>query len=158
MSNASLTRNKYMVCVDRGDVSKVAVRFACAKAKKNGNPVELIHVIEPADFQSLFAVTDKVREERRHEAENLLQELGALAQAAGVTPSMNLREGARGEEILKATLEDPDVGTLVIGMETTESGQSKLVPWLLSRLGDKLLVPVMVVPGTLTDQQIEGLA
>jgi nucleotide-binding universal stress UspA family protein len=156
MTNLTL-RNKFMVCVGHGEVSKVAVRFACARAKKSNCTVELIHVIEPADFQALFAVTDKVREERRQEAEKLLQGLAALAQQMSVTPSLNLREGPRGEEIVKATLEDPNINLLIIGMETAESSQTGLINWLLPRIGDKLLVPVMIVPGTLTDQQIDAL-
>ncbi len=157
MTNPIPARNKYMVCVGKGDASRVAVRLACARGKKAGRSVELLHVVEPPDFQALFAVTDKLREERRQEAENLLNDLCALGQQVGVTPSINLREGVRGEEIVKATLEDPDVSLLILGVEAVESSQSRLVTWLVGRLGGKLLVPVMLIPGNLTDQQLEEL-
>ncbi len=158
MTNPAASRNKYMVCVNRGEASKVALRLACAKAKKNHRTVEILHVIEPADFQSLFAVSDKLREERRTAAEKLLDGLCTFAQEIGVMPSINLREGPRGEEIVKAALEDPDVSMLILGVESAaEASQSRLIAWLVARIGGKLLVPIMLIPGTLTDQQVEEL-
>ena len=58
-------RVKYLVCVDGSAQSRVAVRFACLRAKNTNGYVVLLTVIEPAEFQHWMAVEDVMREERR---------------------------------------------------------------------------------------------
>lgn len=119
----------------------------------------MLHVLEPpADFQGLAAVAEKMREERREEAEELMQALAEEAGKAGITPSILLREGSIGEVIVEAAQEDFDVNMLVVGAAQSGSGHGKLIAWLAGQLGDKLLVPLMLVPGNLTEQQIEELS
>ena len=155
----ALSPGKFLVCVDKSPVSRVALHFACVKAKKRGGLVDMLHIMEPpADFQGLAAVADKMREERREEAEELMQELAEDAGKAGIMPSILLREGSIGEAIIGAVQEDFDVKMLVLGAAPSNSGRGKLVGWLGNQLGDKLLIPLMLVPGNLTEQQIEELS
>lgn len=148
---------KYLVCVNKGDASRVAVHFACSKAKKRGGIVTMLHVIEPAQIQSLFAVGDVMQEERVKEAETMLTALIEKAKEAyGIAPTPLIREGQLGDELISAILADPDVNMLVLGV--LREGHGKLTGWLAGKLGDKLLVPLMLVPGNLTDQQIEELS
>jgi len=149
---------KFLVCVDRGPEAKVALRLACLKALRRGGLVAMVHVIPPADFQTIHAVADRMRQERRQEAEHLLQSLADEAYAAtGTHPEFILREGKTGDEILAAVMEDHDATMLVIGAAQQNSGRGTLAGWLASQLGSRLLIPLLLVPGNLTDQQIEAL-
>ena len=150
---------KFLVCVSGSDESKVALRFACVKAKKRGGMVDILHVIPPADFSSLFGLADKMREERRQEAENLMQRLANEAyNLTALTPSILLREGDLGEEILAAANEDYDATMLVLGVTPQSHNRGKLIAWLSQQLGDRLLIPMLLVPGNLTEQQMEELS
>lgn len=149
---------KFLVCVDQAEETRVALRYACIKAKKLGGVVDLLHVIEPGDFQSLFAVAEKARAERREAAEAMLQTLAEEANTFGIMPSLILREGVAGEEIVSAVLEDFQVSLLILGASKFNASRGKLVGWLTAQMGDKLLIPVIVVPSNLTDQQIEQLS
>ncbi len=150
---------KYLVCVDKGESSRTALHFACKKAIKRGGGVEMLHIIPPADMQNLFGVMDKVREEQRQEAEIMTRSLSESAfQYAGVTPSVQLREGRPGEEIINAALEDNSVNMLVLGASPESAKRGNLIQWLAGKLGDRLLVPIMLVPGNLTDLQIDELS
>ena len=150
---------KYLVCVDGSDASRVASRFACKKAIKNGGSVELLHIVSTADLQNLFGVMGKMREEQRQESEILLKAMSESAfQATGLTPSVQIREGRLGEEIINATLEDNNVNMLVVGVSPAASDRHTLANWLSEKLGDRLLIPVMLVPGNLTDLQMEELS
>ncbi len=150
---------KYLVCVDKSESARVALHFACKKALKAGGSVEILNVIPPADVQSLFGIADKMREEQRQEAEILVKSISESAfQYAGMTPSVQIREGRLGEEILNAALEDSNVNVLVLGASPESSGRGKLIAWLAGKLADRLLVPMMLVPGNLTDLQIEELS
>ena len=149
---------KYLVCIDGREESRTALRLACMKARARGSAVGMLHVITPADFQTLGAIADRMREERHREGEQLLQKLAdEAATRYGIAPTMVLREGQTGDEILTAVLEDPDINMIVIGVAQASNTRGKLAAWLASQLGGKLLIPLMMVPGNLTDQQLESL-
>ena len=149
---------KYLVCVDTKPECRVALKLACMKARERRGMVDMLHVVAPADFQTLGAVADRMREERRQEGEILLKELADEASAEhGITPSMILREGITGDEIVAAAMEDHDVIMLVMGISLQSSSRGKLMAWMASQLGHKLLIPILMVPGNLTDQQLASL-
>jgi len=155
---SALASAKYMVCVDNHEESRVALRLACMKAVARGSRVGMLHVVPPADFQTLGAIADRMREERRREGEQLLAALADEAMANfGIRPHLLLREGSAGDEVLAAALEDPEISMLVIGIAQQGSGRGTLASWLAGQLGHKLLVPLLMVPGNLTDQQLQTL-
>lgn len=148
---------KYLVCVDGREESGTALRLACMKAQMRNGIVDMLHIVAPADFQTLGAVADKMREERKQEGKNLLKKLANEASATyDVTPRMLLREGATGDEIIEAANEDPDVTMLVIGVSQNNK-RGTLSAYLAGQLGQNLFTPLLMVPGNLTDQQITSL-
>ncbi len=154
----ALSPTKFIVCVDRSDASRVAMRFACIKASKCNGLVDMLHVMEPPESDALLGVAKTMRDETRAAAELMAQDLCQEAnELAQITPSILLREGKVGEEILKAAVEDPDVKMLVVGVNSG-SKRGKLLAWLSTQMGESLLIPVLLVPGNLTDQQIEELS
>lgn len=149
---------KYLVCVDKREESRVALRLAVAKAVARGGAISILHVIPPGDFQSITAIAERMEQERRQEAEALMQQVADdIFAASGIMPSILLREGTIGDEILAAAMEDYDAGMLVLGVAAQNTSRGKLVSWLASQLGGKLFIPLMLVPGNLTDQQLQAL-
>ena len=150
---------KYLVCVDSKDYSRMALRFACSVAKDSGCLVDLIHVIEPADFQTFGSVANKILEEKRQEAEQLLQDYAEEAQKyAGITPSIILKEGNIEDEVVSAIEEDHSINLVVLGTSPESKNRRKLLPELVAHIGETISVPVMIVPDCLTEHQIKQLA
>ena len=148
---------KYLVCVDGREESLVALRLACMKAQMRNGKVDMLHVIAPADFQTIGAIADRMSEEQQEEGKKLLKKLANDASVAyDVTPRIFLREGSSGDEILAAINEDVDITMVVIGVTQSKS-RGKLSSWLAGQLGSELLTPLLMVPGNLTDQQLEAL-
>lgn len=151
--------SKYLVCVDKTDVSRIALRFACIKAKRRNILIDMLHVIPPSDIQTLGAVANKIEKEQREEAEALLQELAKEAiEIAGVRPSLWIRSGKPADEIIAQTLDDYDANMLVLGITPGSKSGNRVINSLTSQAGEKLLIPLMLVPGNLTDKQMEALA
>lgn len=149
---------RYLVCVDKRLESKAALRLAAAKAAARGGTLAIIHVIPPSDFQTLQTVADRMQEELRAEAEALMQALADEAyESCGVTPVIMLREGPIGDEIIAAAAEDTEATMLVLGIAEDSSSRGQLAAWLASQLGSRLLIPLLMVPGNLTDRQLAGL-
>ena len=80
----------FLVVVDETEEMKVALRFACQRARRTGGRVALLYVIEPAEFQHWMAVEDLMREEARSEGEQLLQRLAAqVNELVGTIPVLD---------------------------------------------------------------------
>jgi nucleotide-binding universal stress UspA family protein len=149
----------FLVVVDQSPELKVALRYACARAKKTSGRVALLFVIEPADFQQWAGVNELMREEARQEAEQTLQKMAADVQKlSGAMPILHLREGQRRDELLKLIEDDPTISILVLGAATGPRGPGPLVSALTSKFVGKLRVPVTIVPGHLSIEDIDSFA
>jgi nucleotide-binding universal stress UspA family protein len=154
-----MTQPKFLVCVDQHEESFAALKFACLRAITRNALVDILHVLPPADFQTLGMIADRMSEDRRAEAEQLLKRLSTEANVLyGVTPGLILREGSAGDEIVKVVEEEQDVSAIVIGTANHTKGRGKLAAWLAQQLGQKLYIPLLMVPGNLNDEQIRALA
>lgn len=152
---------KILVCVDRFDPAKVAVQFATKLAKKRGFQLLLMHVIQPpAELGGLFGIGDIQAKEAEAEAQAMMAKLASeVSDELPSTPEILLRQGQIGDEIITAAVADPDIHLLVLGAAPVASAsKGKLIGWLSSQLGSRLLIPLLVVPGNLTEQQIEELS
>ena len=148
----------FLAVVDQSEELRVALRFASLRAKNTGGRVALLYVIEPADFQHWMAVEDLMRDERRQEAEEVLRKFSAQVQEwSGKTPVLYVREGKMREELLKLIDEDQGISILVLAAATGTAGPGPLVSSLAGKMSERLRVPLTVVPGNLTDEQIESL-
>ncbi len=146
---------KFLVCVDQRPESEVALRLACIKAAKRNGLVDILHVMEPPEAQTLLHVSEKIREEQIEEAQILLNKLAQVAEEiTHKKPNLMLREGPIGETIVQVAQEDNGVNMLVLGVATSGSSRGQLVAWLSTQLGEKLMMPMMLIPGNLTEQQI----
>ena len=149
----------FLVVVDETEEMNVALRFACRRARHTGGRVALLHVIEPADPQPFRQVEELMVAEQRAEAEELMQKMSAqVVQLSGQLPVVHLREGFRAEQLLKLIDEEPDISILVLAAGTGSEGPGPLISQLVGRLSGGLRVPITVVPGGLSDQQIDALA
>ena len=157
-AKASPSRS-YLVIVDRSEELNVALRYACRGARQAGGRVALLCVIEPVDGAGWMAVEALAQSESRQEAEEKLQELSAkVVEWTGLMPVVHIREGQPLEEILKLIDEDPSISLLILGADPGPQGPGPLVSALSSKQVAKLRVPLTIVPGNLTDEQIDLLA
>ncbi|MEX1146916.1 MAG: universal stress protein [Sphingomonadales bacterium] len=148
---------KFMVVVDDTPEFRRALRFAGLRAARIGGGVVLLHIIPPADFQHWLAVELAMREEAREDARHFLDELCAEVRAlAGVDPQVVIREGKPQDEIIAQIDEDPDIHVLVLGASGDEN-PGPLVIAFGGPLLRRVKIPVLFVPGTLTDDQIDRL-
>jgi nucleotide-binding universal stress UspA family protein len=156
---ATAAQERIFLCVvDSTAELRCALRFACRRAQKTGGRVALLYVMEPADFQHWIAVEEKWRAERREEAEQTLNRLAAeVNELTGTTPVLYLREGKPGDAILKLIEEEPTISILVLGAGTGKKGPGPLVSSLAGKMSGKFPIPITVVPGNLTLEQIDAL-
>ncbi len=161
MSEEKLTTDQrvFLVVVDDSEEMEVALHFASRRSQHTGGRVAMLYVIEPTDFQHWMSVGNLMREEARSEAEQLLQRLAAkVNELTGQMPVLYLREGNRRDELLKLIDEEPGISILVLGADTGPGGPGPLVTALSGRFAARLRVPLTIVPGSLSREQIDAVA
>lgn len=151
-------RRKFLVVVDHTPECRVALRFAARRAKATNGGVSLLFVMEPAEFQHWMFVGDLMQHEAREEAERLLQSAAAeVNQLTGILPELAVREGRRSEQLVAMIDEDPSIRVLVLGAASGPEGPGPLVSALAGEMSGSFHIPITVVPGTLSDEQIDEL-
>jgi nucleotide-binding universal stress UspA family protein len=150
---------KFLVVVDSTPECMNALRFAARRAARTGGGVTMLYVIAPAEFQHWLGVADLMRRESRDEAESRLTALADEVQAlAGVTPEFVIREGDAVEQTLAQISEDPEIAVLALGAASAGEGPGPLVTALAGVRAGRMPVPVTVVPGWMSPEQIDRLA
>jgi hypothetical protein len=148
----------FLVVVDETDEMHIALRYAALRAFHTGGKVALLAVIEPPETQQFAAIEERMEEERREEAEQLLSKLSAeVKDIAGATPSLYMRTGRRSDELLALIAEEPSISVLVLAAGIDQDGPGPLITALVNRTG-KLRVPITIVPGALSADQLAALA
>ncbi len=149
---------KFLVCVDNQRQSRMALRFACRRVRNSGGRIALLHVIERPQFQHWATIGEVMETEQRAEAEALLERFAAEVQElAGCLPELHLRAGDVGDEILAQVREDKTVDLLVLGATAPEEKRYSRINELANRLIGRLRVPIVIVPGNLTPDEIDNL-
>ncbi|MCB1882764.1 MAG: universal stress protein [Geminicoccaceae bacterium] len=148
----------FLVVVDESQEMRNALRFACRRARHSGGRVALLHVIEPVGFQEWLGVGRRIEEEARAEAERRLQQLaGEVVRQTGHLPALHLREGDLAAELLQVLQDSPEISLLVLGTAPEGGNPGPLVSYVIAN-SKTFPVPVTLVPGLLTQEQIDALS
>jgi nucleotide-binding universal stress UspA family protein len=149
---------KFMVVLDDSRECLNAMRFAALRAEHTGAGVEVLSVIPPDEFNHWIGVGDIMREEAR---DRIVAHFEVFAKwmrdRHGLDPQLAIREGEPVEEILAHLRTEPEIGVLVLGANVDGKGPGPLVSQLTKSVGT-LPVPITIVPGNLTKDQLEAIA
>ncbi|MBN9588432.1 MAG: hypothetical protein BGN85_06595 [Alphaproteobacteria bacterium 64-11] len=155
-SGTSRTPRKFLVVIDKSPECRVALRFAVRRAQHTGGRVTLMCVAEPPDFQQWRGVEEIMRDEAHAEAEGLLFEAAKLANdLAGIIPELVIPFGIVTDCLIQLLKDDKDISILVLGAGTAKEGPGPLVTLFSSTVQG---IPVTIVPGNFSDEQIDALA
>jgi nucleotide-binding universal stress UspA family protein len=150
---------KFLVVVDSSPECMNALRYAARRAGKTGGGVIMLYCTAPEDFQHWIGVADLMSRESRGEAEERLSALAEEVRGlAGVTPEFVIREGDAVDAVLAQIAEDPEIAVLALGADAAGEGPGPLVTALAGKRAGRMPVPVTVVPGWMTAEQIDRLA
>ena len=149
---------KFLVVLDDSRECLNAMRFAALRAEHTGGGVEVLSVIPPDEFNHWIGVGDIMREEAR---ERIVAHFEVFAKwmrdKHRLEPHLVIREGEPVDEILAQVKDDPEIGVLVLGAAADGKGPGPLVT-MMTRSAGSLPVPMTVVPGDLSKEQLEGIA
>ncbi len=152
---------KFLVIVDESPEGEAALYYAARRAGRTGGRLALLFMIPPPSMSHWLGVEQAFREEQQNKASAVFRLRGRKLKSWGfdIVPEEIVREGQLAGEIVKLIEEDREIGILVLGASTDPSGPGPLVSSLAA--GTKagtFPIPVTIVPGNLTLEEIAGLA
>jgi nucleotide-binding universal stress UspA family protein len=153
-------RNACLVIADESKEFPAALTYAGQLAKVNGWRLVMLRVIEPSDPAPWASITEEMRRQALDAAESLTQRFAAEVWAeCGVTAEPVLREGSAKQELKKLIDEDSSLKLVVLASAHGASSPGPLVQSLAKPQGlSTRHIPVMVIPATLSREEIRALA
>ncbi|UGV24273.1 universal stress protein [Rhodopseudomonas boonkerdii] len=150
---------KCLVVVDDSEEWDRAVYYASRWAVRVGGGVVMLRVIETEDRnQQWLGVAEVMRAEAEEGANAALDRASGRANGlAAITPERVIREGEPTAQILDVIDKDVDISMLVLAASAGAEGPGPIVT-MISKMVGTFPVPVVVVPGSLTDLDIDGLS
>lgn len=149
---------KFLIIADDTPEFVKVLRLASKRAEKVGGSILMLKIIPPADFQHWMSVRDIMEEEAREEArETLSYYAGEIKRISGLDAETVIREGKPEEVISNIIAEDRDIHLLVLGANV-DGDPGPLIRSFREVLLNELHMPVLVVPGNMTDEEIDKFA
>jgi nucleotide-binding universal stress UspA family protein len=152
------TQRTYLVVIDDSGEARVALRFAARRAAKTNGRVEVLAVIEPQDFVQWGGVQAAIEEEQRLRIEGVVSaSVGEILDEAGVEAKIVVQAGEPVKTVRDYIGERKEVTALVLG--AAPSGDpGPLVGNFCGNDAGKLPCPVMLIPGSISDERLEQLS
>jgi nucleotide-binding universal stress UspA family protein len=150
---------KCLVIVDDSAEWDRAVYYASRWAVRAGGGVVMLRVIEILDQnQQWLGVADVMRAEAIEIAETALDRASGRANGiAAITPERVIREGDPLDQLKDVIQHDPDIAMLVLAAGGGPEGPGPLIS-IMARTVGTFPIPVMIVPGHLSDEEVDALS
>jgi nucleotide-binding universal stress UspA family protein len=150
---------KCLVIVDDTAEEDRAVYYASRWAMRVGGGVVMLRIIEIEEQnQQWLGVVEIMRAEALEDADAALDRASGRANGiAGITPERVIREGDPTEQILDVIDKDVDITQLVLAANPGPEGPGPIIAMITSVAGS-FPIPVTIVPGDLSDQEIDALS
>ena len=148
----------YLVVVNDSPETRVALRFAARRAAKTDGSVEVLAIVQPQDFVQWGGVQAAIEEEQRLRIEaSVAANVGEIMDAAGIKPEIVIRTGEPVDVVRAYVGTRDDIAALVLGAAPSGHPGPVVADFTGTDAG-KLPCPVMIIPGSLSDEQLELLS
>ena len=149
---------KFLVCVDSSEECKAALRFACMRSKNSKGQVCILYVIEPNDLQHFAGVEQLMEKEAEEEAHRVLTELKKdTMNEFNIEVETIVSYGIKYNKIVDLINEDKTISILVLGAAPEGKGSNELINRFSTGLTNSIHIPLTIVPGNLSKDEIEKI-
>ena len=155
---ANTPKRTYLVVVDDSAEARVALRFAARRAAKTNGRIEVVGVVEPQDFVQFGGVQAAFEQEQRLRIEGVVSAaIGEILDESGVEANIIIQSGEAVKAVRDYVAGRDEVAALVLGAAPSGS-PGLLVADLAGTDAGMLPCPVMIIPGSLSDERLEQLS
>ena len=158
-SKVSKPRNRlFLVVADDSKELHQALYYAARRAATAGGEVALFRCIEPIEGQLWGGVTEIMEAEAEQASKDLLLKLSEYCEKLGAPkPRTFVKKGILHEELFNLIDKEKSIRVLVLGVSTEHGNPGPLINYVINKGSNECRVPITIVPGNLTDEQIDAL-
>ena len=151
-------KRTYLVVVDDSPEAAIALRFAARRAAKTDGTIEVLGIVEPQDFVQWGGVEKAIEEEQRLRIEGVVSaSVGEILDESGVEAKIVVRQGEAVKTVRDYIGHREEVAALVLGAAPS-GNPGPLVANFCGNDAGKLPCPVMLIPGSLSEDRLEDLS
>jgi nucleotide-binding universal stress UspA family protein len=147
----------YLVIMDETEEALKAIRFASRRAARTDGTVHILALVPRQDFVAFGGIQATIEEEARDRAEVLATSAASnLFSESGRMPAIAVRVGNDETVIREYLAEHPEVAALVLA--AAGGGDPGPLVAHFAHCAGTLPCPVFIVPGGLSDEEIDRLS
>lgn len=154
------TDRVFLVVLDDSEELASVIHYACNRARQTGGKIALLYVIDmdaEKEFQHWHFVGDLMEREAQEAAENALRRHAAIiTKETGITPVQYIRKGNTQEELFALVNHVEKISNLLLGSAPGEK-PGPLVEAVTGKYAGQIGIPVTIIPGSLSADEIDAL-
>ena len=148
----------FLVVADNSKELHQALYYAARRAATAGGEIALFRCIEPIEGQLWGGVTEIMEAETEQASKTLLKNLSDYCEKLGAPkPRTFVKKGIIHEELFNLINTEQSIRVLVLGVSTEHGNPGPLINYIINKGSNQCRVPITIVPGNLSDEQIDTL-
>ena len=147
----------FLVVADETAEGAKAIRYAALRAQHTNARLMLVVVLQPTQFLQWGSAQQEIEAEAEDQAKLLLANRAADVEAlTGARPELRIVRGRSGEAVLELLQQDRSIRALVLAA-AAKGKPGPLVEYFASERAGSLPCMVMIVPGAISDEELDRL-
>ena len=148
----------FLVVADDSKELHQALYYAARRAATAGGEIALFRCIEPIEGQLWGGVTEIMEAETEQASKTLLKNLSDYCEKLGAPkPRTFVKKGIIHEELFNLINTEQSIRVLVLGVSTEHGNPGPLINYIINKGSNQCRVPITIVPGNLSDEQIDAI-
>ena len=149
-------KEKFLAVFDGTEECKSAVRYAARRAKINGAELLIVATVDTVEFTYWLSVNNKIIDDIERESRDALNELSAdIKSYSDVSCDHIIEHGSKLDVVKNLISLDNSISLLILASNKKDKNPGLLVETIS---GEGYSIPVVVIPGNLSDNDIDQLA
>ena len=148
-------KKKFLVVIDDSKELKNAIHFAAQRAKNTGGALSMLYVVNHAINAQWSKVEHLIEQEETSEAKKICRNWAQfIKNKFNIDTEIVIKLGNRKDEILKLLKEDKNIRFLVLATSGDGENPGPIIKSLLSSKMKDLSIPIVLVPGSMDEKDI----
>ena len=146
-----------IVSVDTNNPSQASLRYACYKARITGFKLKILSVMEDSHKNLLFGAKIIGNEKRQEAEKNIRKLVNTVCKEYNIEPIVVLREGGIAAEIIREIKHTQNCDMIILSKSNNSQSDNTVLPKIMQKIGNKINVPLLLVPQDLPQEYLDRL-
>tara|TARA_B110000967_G_C18350907_1_gene301205 strand:+ start:51 stop:512 length:462 start_codon:yes stop_codon:yes gene_type:complete len=152
-------KKKFLIVIDESKELEKAIYFAANRAIHTEGELSLLYIVDPAANAQWSRIENLIEQEATSEAKKLCRIWSQKIKSRfGIESEVIIKMGDRCEELLKLVQEDRSIRFLVLASSANNEEPGPLIKALTGKKIKNLSIPMVIIPGSLSEKDIDLIA